>query len=342
MLNVAILDGYAGAAMRLTDWSDLRPFAKIEAIERHLAADEAAAVLAPFHVLCTTRERRALPRTLLEQLPNLKLITINGQIVNNLDQDAATELGIAIVSTSQPSAGSRTDNAANLANTNRGAVAEFAWALLLSTIPIEDRRVRRGLWQRTLGTGLFGRTLGIVGLGRLGAAMAAYGTHFGMTPIAWSKNLTDAAAAQAGARRVDKDELFQTSDVVTVHYALSARSIGLIGAHELGLMKPTAYLINTSRSPIVDEQALIAALRDRRIADAGLDVFDEEPLPVDHPFRSLDNMTATPNLGYSTDGILSGFYAGMVQAVIAYAKGQDLRLVNPSVQAHPRQQSRSQ
>ncbi len=179
-------------------------------------------------------------------------------------------------------------------------LAEFAWGLILATvrhIPREEvQRLREGLWQKSLGMPLEGRTLGIVGLGRIGSRMARYARAFDMNVLAWSHNLTDEKARQAGATRVEKDDLFRHSDIVTIHYVMGDRSRGLVGQPEITVMKPTAYLINTSRGPIVDQGALLEALQNRRIAGAGLDVFDQEPLPKDHPLLALDNVTATPHL----------------------------------------------
>ncbi len=196
--------------------------------------------------------------------------------------------------------------------------------------------MRAGGWQSTAGIILAGRTLGLLGLGRIGKRMAAYGRAFGMEVIAWSQNLTAEAAEAAGARRVEKDDLFRLSDVLSIHVQLSDRTRGLVTARELALMKPEAYLINTSRGPIVVEADLIAALRERRIAGAGIDVFDLEPPPPDHPLRSMDNVTLTPHLGYVTRETLRAFYSDTLEAVAAFANGAPIRVANPAALAHPK------
>ncbi|MGO9604696.1 MAG: D-2-hydroxyacid dehydrogenase family protein [Candidatus Binataceae bacterium] len=328
MLKVAILDDYAKVALRSADWSVLDGKAEITVFDRHLSEDEAAIVLKPFDVLCTVRERMSLPRSLFERLPNLKLVTIVGLMLPNLDLAAATEHGVIV-------AHSNFTNPlfANIAN----ATPELTWALMIATVrhmQLESRRMRDGAWQSTTGIILAGRTLGLLGLGRIGKRMAAYGRAFGMSVIAWSQNLTPEAAAVAGARRVEKDDLFRLSDVVSIHVQLSARTRGLVTARELALMKPEAYLINTSRGPIIVEADLIAALRTGRIAGAGVDVYDEEPPPANHPFRTMDNVTITPHLGYVTTETLIAFYSDSLDAIVAFANGSPTRMVNPDALAH--------
>jgi phosphoglycerate dehydrogenase-like enzyme len=320
---VAILDDYVGSALDLADWSSVRTRAEITVFDRHLSEAEAAAALRPFDVVCTIRERMALPRTLIERLPNLKLITIVGKSLPNLDMAAATECGVLVAHS----------NFANPRFTSvRDATPEFAWGLTIATVrnlAEEHRRMRDGGWQATTGLTLYGKTLGLLGLGRIGKRMADYATVFGMEVIAWSQNLTDEAAAAAGARRVEKATLFEESDVVSIHLVLSERTRGLVAEPELALMKPHAYLINTSRGPIVDEAALIAALRAGGIAGAGLDVYDIEPLPPDHPLRLLPNVTLSPHLGYVTREMLSAFYSDTVEAVVAWLNGTPIRIANP-------------
>ena len=309
MPKVAILDDYAGVALDVADWSHVAAKAEITVFREHLSEDEAARVLQPFDVVCTVRERMALPRTLIARLPNLKLITIIGMSLPNLDMAAASDHGVIV-------AHSNFGNPA-FANT-ANATPELAWGLLLATvrhIGDEHMRMRQGGWQSTTGLILAGKTLGLLGLGRIGKRMAEYARVFGMDVIAWSQNLTAEAAAEVGVRRVDKDELFAGADVLSIHLVLSDRSRGLVTARELGLMKPTAYLINTSRGPIVDEAALIEVLRSRRIAGAGIDVYGAEPPPADHPLRSIDNVTLTPHLGYVTRETLHAFYADTIENV---------------------------
>jgi phosphoglycerate dehydrogenase-like enzyme len=325
MLKIALLDDYARVALQCADWSHVPAGSEITVFDRHLAEEEAATLLAPFDVLCTIRERMALPRSLLARLPRLKLVTIVGMKLANLDMAAATELGILIVH-SDPTrpAFARVANAA----------PELAWGLMLATvrhIAQEDAQMRAGAWQSSMGVLLAGRTLGLLGLGRIGTRMARYGHAFDMEMIAWSQNLTAENAAAVGVRRVEQDELFREADILSIHLQLSERTRGLVGARELGLMKSGAYLVNTSRGPIVHEAALLAALRERRIAGAGLDVFDQEPLPADHPLRALDNVTLTPHLGYVTIETLRAFYGDMPEAIAAFTAGAPVRVANPAV-----------
>ena len=322
MPKVAILDDYARAAFEVADWSAVQAKAEVTVFDRHLSEDEAVEALQPFDVLCTVRERMALPHTLIERLPNLKLITIIGMSLPNLDMDAATDHGVQVAHVNYANPAFR-----GIAN----ATPELAWGLMIATVrnlAEEHRRMREGGWQSTTGMILAGKTLGLVGLGRIGKRMAEYAKVFGMEVIAWSQNLTDEAAAEVGVRRVEKDELFAKADVVSVHLVLSDRTRGLIGERDLSLMKPSAYLINTSRGPIVEEAALTEALRSRRIAGAGIDVYDAEPPPPDHPLRSLANVTLSPHLGYVTRETLQAFYSDTVEAVTAWLNGAPIRIIN--------------
>jgi phosphoglycerate dehydrogenase-like enzyme len=330
MLKIAVIDDYAHVALESADWSRLDGKAEIVVFDRHLSEVEAARALAPFDVLCTIRERMALPRTLIERLPKLKLITIVGARLTNLDLDAATERGVIVAHS-----GTRNPAFANVS----AATPELAWGLVIATVrnlAAQDRRMRAGLWQNQVGTILAGKTLGLLGLGRIGKRMAGYGKVFGMEVIAWSQNLTAEAAAAEGVRRVEKDALFADADVVSIHLVLSERSRGLVTARELGLMKPTAHLINTSRGPIVVEADLIAALQGGTIAGAGLDVFDAEPPAADHPFRSMDNVTLTPHLGYATRETLAAFYSDSLEAIVAFADGAPIRVSNPAALDRPK------
>jgi phosphoglycerate dehydrogenase-like enzyme len=331
MLKVALLDDYASVALECADWRQLDGKAEITVFDRHLTEDEAAEALAPFDVLCSIRERMAFPRSLIARLPNLKLITIIGRFLPNLDTVAATEHGVLV-------------GQVNLIRAMSGdigaATPELAWGLVIATrrhLAQQHQRMREGLWQSQIGTILSGRTLGLLGLGRIGKRMAKYGQAFNMPVIAWSQNLTAEAAAAEGVERVEKDELFARADVLSIHVILSDRTRGLVTARELGLMKPTSYLINTSRGPIVVEQDLIAALRAGTIAGAGLDVFDQEPPPPDHPFRSMDNVTLAPHLGYVTRETLEAFYGDTLDVLVAFADGQEIRVANPEALNHPRQ-----
>ena len=323
MPRVAILDDYAGMALELADWSPVQSRSEISVFDRHLSETEAAEILRPFDVLCTVRERMALPRTLIERLPNLKLITIVGRSLPNLDMAAASESGVLVA---------HSDFANPRFAAVRDATPELAWGLMIATVrnlADEHRRMRDGGWQTSVGVTLSGQTLGLLGLGRTGKRMAEYAKVFGMEVIAWSQNLTEESAAASGARRVEKAALFESSDVVSIHLVLSERTRGLVGEPELALMRPHAYLINTSRGPIVDEAALITALQTGRIAGAGLDVFDVEPPPPDHPLRRLPNVTLSPHLGYVTREMLAAFYSDSIEAVVAWLDGTPIRIANP-------------
>ena len=330
MLKIALLDDYARVALKSADWSALSGKAEISVFDRHLTQDEAAELLRPFDVLCTIRERMSLPRSLFERLPNLKLVTIIGMALPNLDLAAATEHGVLVAHS----------NFANPIFANiASATPELTWGLLIATVRhlgVEIKRMHEGGWQSTVGTILAGRTLGLLGLGRIGKRMAGYGRAFGMEVIAWSQNLTAETAASVGARRVEKDDLFRLSDVLSIHVVLSDRTRGLVTARELALMKPSAYLINTSRGPIVVERDLLAALRSGVIAGAGIDVFDVEPPPPDHPFRTMDNVVVTPHLGYVTEETLTAFYSDTLDAVVAFANGQPIRIANRAALEHPK------
>jgi phosphoglycerate dehydrogenase-like enzyme len=268
------------------------------------------------------RERTSLPQHILDRLPNLKAIVVTDAHVGTIDYAAAARNGVVVLEGKAP---------ADLP-TAPASTAEFAWGLILALtrhIPTEVQRLRQGSWQKSLGTPLQGSTLGIVGLGKIGTRMARYALAFDMHVLAWSENLTDEAARKAGAERVEKSDLFRRSDIVTIHYAMSERSRGLVGRPEIAAMKPTAYLVNTSRGPIVDESALIEALQARLIAGAGLDVFDREPLPKNHPLLALDNVTATPHLGFVTELNMRRFHSGAALAVASYLRGQPANILSP-------------
>jgi phosphoglycerate dehydrogenase-like enzyme len=312
MTRVAVLDDYQGVALGCADWSEL----EVEVFPDHLADDDAVIErLAPFDVVVAMRERTPFSRTRLERLPNLRLLVTTGMRNASIDLGAARELGITVCGTG--SLGPPT--------------AELAWALILAVtrhVAEEDAAMRAGGWQHTIGPELAGHRLGIVGLGRLGARMATIARAFEMEPVAWSQNLTAERAAEAGAELVTKEELFATADVVTIHLVLSHRTRGLVGAPELARMKPTAYLVNTSRGPIVDEAALLDALRAGRIAGAGLDVYATEPLPADHPLRGAPNTVLTPHIGYVTTGTYEVFYGDAVEDVARWLAGDPVRVLN--------------
>jgi len=313
--RIAVLDDYQSVASDFADWSQLPEPAEV--VEFHDAVadpDALVARLRSFDVVVAMRERTRFSREVLERLPDLRLLVTTGMRNKSIDVEAATELGITVCGTGILPNGT----------------AELTWGLILAVarhIPQEDASVRAGGWQETVGTDLAGARLGIVGLGGQGSQVARIGLAFGMAVVAWSENLTDERAAEVGVRRVGKDELFGTSDVVTVHTLLSKRTRGLIGADDLGRMKPTAILVNTSRGPIVDQQALLDALRDGRIAGAGLDVFHEEPLPKNHPLRTAPRTVLTPHLGYVTRDTYAIFYREAVDDVAAWMGGNPLRVL---------------
>ncbi|WP_274425356.1 D-2-hydroxyacid dehydrogenase family protein [Chelativorans sp. YIM 93263] len=316
MLRVAILDDYQNVARSLANWSQLGPDYEVTVFTENLSTEDAAAeALAEFDVLCLMRERMPLSASLIARLPKLKLVNVTGARVRVIDFDAATARGITVCHT--------------FAGESRHATPELAWGLIIACarhIPDEHRHVREGQWQQTIGTTLGGKTLGLVGLGKLGSRMAAIGQAFEMNVIAWSQNLTDERAAEAGVRRVDKETLFSSADVVSLHLVLSERSRHTVSARELGLMKPGAILVNTSRGPLIDEEALVKALEERRIR-AGLDVFDTEPLSADHPLRSAPNTVLSPHLGYVTEGAYERFYKDTVENILAWQAGEPVRVL---------------
>ncbi|SEO99478.1 Lactate dehydrogenase [Luteibacter sp. UNC138MFCol5.1] len=304
--RIAILDDYQGVALTSADWSPLRGRADVTVFRDHLADREALARrLAPFDAICVMRERTPVDAALLAALPRLRLIASTGGSNASIDEEAAAARGVEVVHTHYSST----------------PTIEFTWAAILGLvrgIATEAASVRAGGWQVGLGTELRGKTLGIVGLGRIGSRVARIAQAFDMHVIAWSQNLTDDDAAAAGATRVPKDALFARSDVLTIHTRLSDRTRGLVGADQLAAMKPSAFLVNSSRGPIVDEAALIDALRERRIAGAAIDVFAEEPLPPDHPFRTLPNVLATPHIGYVTEEMYRTFHGDTVANLVAW------------------------
>jgi phosphoglycerate dehydrogenase-like enzyme len=308
--RIAVLDDYQNAALSSADWSALSGRVDIAVFQDHLADPDAVIErLLPFDVVCVMRERTALPRRVIERLPNLKLIASTGSANASIDVSAAGEHGITVVHT-----GYRSE-----------PTIEFTWALILASarnIVTEANSVRSGGWQRTVGTDLHGMTLGILGLGRIGSQVARIGTAFGMRLIAWSANMTSEMAQSAGASLVSKEQLFEQADILTIHLVLSGRTRGLVGTAELSKMKPTARLINASRGPIVDEHALISALETRQIAGAAIDVFDIEPLPASHPFRTLTNVLATPHIGYVSHSLYHTFYQDTVENIGAWLDTQ--------------------
>jgi phosphoglycerate dehydrogenase-like enzyme len=298
--KIAVLDDYQNVALESADWSVLYDRVDITVFQNHLADPDALIErLVPFDVICLMRERTPLPRRVIERLPNLKLIASTGPVNASIDLVAAADHAVAVFHTGYRS----------------NPTIEFTWALILASarnIVAESNSVRSGGWQRSIGRDLDGKTLGVLGLGRIGSQVARIGGAFGMKLVAWSQNMTAETANAAGASLVSKEQLFEQADILTIHLVLSRRTRGLVGTTELARMKPTSWLINASRGPIVDERALISVLEKRQIAGAAVDVFDIEPLPPSHPFRTLDNVLATPHIGYVSQGLYKTFYGDTV------------------------------
>jgi len=310
------LDDYQDVALKMADWDALPDDVAVDVFQDHLSDEDDIAVrLAPYDIVVAMRERTPFQRSLLDRLPNLRLLVTTGMRNASIDIAAAADKGVTVCGT---------DGVPY-------PTAELTWGLILALlrkIPTEDRATRDGRWQVTIGEGVHGKTLGVIGLGRLGSQVANVGVAFGMNVVAWSQNLTAERAGEFGATLVTKQELLESTDVVTIHLVLSGRTRGLIGADELSSMKPSAYLVNTSRGPIVDESALIDALQNGTIAGAGLDVFDIEPLPLDHPLRSLPNTVLTPHLGYVTDETYRVFFGDALENIKAFLDDSPVRVVS--------------
>jgi phosphoglycerate dehydrogenase-like enzyme len=308
--RIAVLDDYQAVALTSADWSRVTPRAEVVVFTDHLDGEDALVErLRDFEVLCVMRERTPMPRALIERLPNLKLIASTGPVNASIDVAAAHARGIEVAHTGYRST----------------PTIEFAWSLILAcarNIAQENASLRSGGWQVGVGEDLRGKVLGLVGLGNIGSEVARIGMAFGMRIHAWSQNLTAEKAEASGATLVTKDELFSSSDIVSVHLVLSQRTRGMIGAREFALMKPSARFVNTSRGPIVVEHDLVDALRRGAIAGAAVDVYEREPLPLDHPFRTLPNVLATPHIGYVTAGLYETFYADTVANIVRWLDGQ--------------------
>ncbi len=316
-MRIAILDDFQGVALSSADWSAVQARAEIGVFREVLAPETLAETLAPFDAVLLMRERTPFPKALIDALPNLRLIITTGMRNASVDIAAANARGVTVCGTQSLTNGA----------------PEIAWALLMALardVTVEDRSVREGGWQLGVGASLSGRTLGVVGLGRLGSMMARYGRAFDMPILAWSQNLTAERCAEEGAELATSlDDLMARSDFITIQLVLSARTQGLIGALQLARMKPSAYLINTSRGPIIDEAALVAALKAGTIAGAGLDVFDQEPLPKDHPLRSAPRTVLTPHIGYVTQENYAVFYREAVEDILGFMDGKPLRVLSP-------------
>jgi phosphoglycerate dehydrogenase-like enzyme len=329
-MRVAILDDYQQVSLASADWSAVRSLGQIDVFAQHIERTEAlVSALEPYDVVVAMRERTAFDAERLGQLPRLRLLVTTGMGNAAIDLAACAARGVTVCGTG--GIGS--------------ATVELTWGLILALlrhIPAEDRRLKMagraggaalgasGSWQQTVGTGLEGKRLGVVGFGRLGRQVAGIGRAFGMQVVAWSQNLDAAVAAGEQVEAVSKEALFSSADVVTVHYKLSPRSSGVVGAAELALMKPSAYLVNTSRGPLVDSAALVAALRSGAIAGAAIDVYDTEPLPLSDPLRSAPNVVLTPHLGYVTEETYRVFYGDAAEDIVAFANGAPLRVLSAS------------
>jgi D-3-phosphoglycerate dehydrogenase len=312
----AILDDYQNVALKVTDWSKVAGDLDIKVFSEHLGGpDNVAKALQGFEIIVAMRERTGFPRAVIEKLPDLKLLITTGMRNASIDGAAAKERGVAVCGT--PAVGNPTSGIAI------GLMLE-----LTRRIGYENARMKAGApWQSTIGVDLDGLTLGVLGLGKLGIRTARIAKAFGMKVIAWSQNLTPEKCKEAGVDYVSKEDLFRQADFVTIHVVLSQRSRGIVGAKEFGLMKPSAYIINTSRGPIIDEAAMLTALREKKIAGAGLDVFDIEPLPTDHPLRKLDNVVLTPHLGYVSVQNYQAYFAGVVDDIRGFLDGKPVRVM---------------
>jgi len=311
-LRCAILDDYFDIALSLADWPAIKDRVEVTVFDQPFASEaEAAEKLKDFEIICAMRERTPFPRSLLDALPRLKLLITSGMRNAAIDMEATKEHNVVLCGTQY----------------SRDPTAPLTMGLILELtrgIGRENARMHAGEpWQSFAGTEIEGKTLGVIGLGKLGSKVAGMAKAFGMNVIAWSPNLTPEKCKEAGVGYASKDELFATSDIITIHVVLSPRSRGLVGAADLARMKPQAYLVNTARGPIVDEDALLAALREKKIAGAGIDVFSVEPLPSDHPLRKLDNVVITPHLGYATRESLQTHYQQMVACIDAFTRGSE-------------------
>jgi len=318
-MRLSILDDYQGVALDMADWAPVRARGIEIAVERFpfADADDVVRSLADSEIVAAMRERTPFPRSIVERLPKLKLLITTGMRNASFDMAALRDRGVTVCGTGGPGGGNED-------------TAELAWGLILGAarrIAEDHAFMRHGGWQTRIGHRVAGKTLGLLGLGRLGSAVARVGLAFGMQAIAWSQNLTAEKAAEQGVERVEKDELFRRADILSVHLVLSDRSRGLVGAREIGLMKPTSILVNTSRGPICDTAAVIEALNEGRLAYAGLDVYDQEPLPLNHPLRTAPNVILTPHIGYVTEENYRSSYPQIVENILGYLDGKPIRVI---------------
>ena len=337
MTKIAILDDYIGVALEYGDWTVLPDDAEITVYREAIAPERLVDELADYEIVVITQQRARFPRSVLEGLPKLKLIVCNGRTSNVVDHEARVERGILLCGTAE------TDRVGTMRpryDTSRGlpSPSEMAWALIFAVakrIGIEDRVIRAGGWQTGFPIPLAGKTLGLLGAGQLGGAMVPVAKALGMDVIAWSQNLTEERCAELGVTRVTRDELVSSADVLGVFLVFSERSRNTLRAADFARMKRGAILVNISRGPIVEESALVEALRSGHLAGAGLDVFDREPLPADHPFRSLDNVVVSPHVGYVTEQGFRSAWQRMAEDVAAYLKGAPIRVVTDPADCPP-------
>jgi phosphoglycerate dehydrogenase-like enzyme len=328
--KIAILDDYIGVALDYGGWTQLPDDAEITVYREAIPPERLVDELSEYEIIVITQQRARFPRTVLEGLPNLKLIVCNGRTSNVVDHEARIERGILLSGTAETDGGTTALPAGYVASRGLPTPSEMAWALIFAVSKrtgIEDRVIRAGGWQTGFPIPLAGKTLGLLGAGRLGGAMVPVATALGMDVVAWSQNLTEERCAEIGVKKVAKDELLSTADVLGVFLVFSERSRNTLGADDLATMKRGAIVVNISRGPIIEEAALVEALRSGHLAGAGLDVFDVEPLPADHPFRSMDNVVVTPHTGYVTEQLFRAAWPLMAEDVVAYLAGSPIRVV---------------
>lgn len=313
-MRIGILDDYLDTVLTSADWSALPDDCEVEVFNKNIPPEQAAQTLGKFDVLVATRERMPFPAAVVDRLPNLKLLVTTGMNNRAIDLAACKKRGIVVCGT--PSM--------------NGSTLELTWALVLGLtkhIPLNDKTMKSGAWQAALGMSLYRKTLGVVGLGKIGSGSAAMGKLFGMDVLAWSPNLTPARAAEQGVSAVDKKTLFSRSDVIVVHMVLSEKTQNLIGKAEFDAMKPTALLVNTSRGPLIDEKAILDALNSGKIGGAGLDVYWQEPLPADHPIRKARNVLLTGHMGYNTAENAVMVYPAAIENILAWRAGKPIRML---------------
>jgi phosphoglycerate dehydrogenase-like enzyme len=328
--KIAILDDYIGVALDYGGWTQLPDDAEITVYREAIPPERLVDELSDYEIIVITQQRARFPRTVLEGLPSLKLIVCNGRTSNVVDHEARIERGILLSGTAETDGGTTALPAGYVASRGLPTPSEMAWALIFAVSKrtgIEDRVIRAGGWQTGFPIPLAGKTLGLLGAGRLGGAMVPVATALGMDVVAWSQNLTEERCAEIGVKKVAKDELLSTADVLGVFLVFSERSRNTLGADDLATMKRGAIVVNISRGPIIEEAALVEALRSGHLAGAGLDVFDVEPLPADHPFRSMDNVVVTPHTGYVTEQLFRAAWPLMAEDVVAYLAGSPIRVV---------------